>query len=431
MPGIIKLTVSNLLRLKAAEVTPDGALVVVAGNNDQGKSSLLNSIAIALSGKDVPQQPIRQGATQGFVILETDDLVVTRSFSQTGGSKLEVRDKEGKVTAPQAKLDTLTSRIAFDPLEFTKQAPDKQAETVRRIAGLDFAALDSSYAKTYEARTELGRRVKMKDGELQSIVRTPDAPAEEVSVAALAEELQTAQATNAKNADVRLALSEMNDDVDTHEGRCDTAAAAIALLQAQLEAAKKRLDDERALLADQIKMRDETKAKVEKLEDVPTEPILTRIREADGLNAQVRANKQWSQAHRDLTTLKGEQSELTARLEGIEKQKADALANAKFPVDGLGFTDAGVTYKGVPFEQAGSAVKILVSLAIARSLNPALPVMFIKDGSLLDAESLGIVEKYAEEHGCQVWLECVGDRDDATVVIEDGNSVQPTKKKKK
>jgi recombinational DNA repair ATPase RecF len=51
---IIRLTVQNLLRIQAAEVTPDGALVIVAGRNDQGKSSLLNCIGIALSGKNLP-----------------------------------------------------------------------------------------------------------------------------------------------------------------------------------------------------------------------------------------------------------------------------------------------------------------------------------------------------------------------------------------
>src|SRR5687767_2826874 len=99
---IIRLTVQNLLRVRAAEVTPDGALVIVAGNNDQGKSSLLNSIAIALSGKDLPAEPIRQGSASGHVILETDELIVTRRFSRSGGSTLEVRDKDGvKIMSPQ------------------------------------------------------------------------------------------------------------------------------------------------------------------------------------------------------------------------------------------------------------------------------------------------------------------------------------------
>ncbi|NGZ99664.1 hypothetical protein G5V59_02720 [Nocardioides sp. W3-2-3] len=50
--------------------------------------------------------------------------------------------------------------------------------------------------------------------------------------------------------------------------------------------------------------------------------------------------------------------------------KADALAKATFPVDGLGFDDDGVTYQGVPFAQASSAEQIRVSLAMAMSLNP-------------------------------------------------------------
>lgn len=431
MSRIIKLTVSNILRLKAAEVTPDGALVVVAGKNDQGKSSLLNSIALALSGRDVPQQPIRQGASQGYVILETEDLVVTRTFSQTGGSKLEVRDRENaKVSSPQQKLDTLTSRVAFDPLEFTKQPPDKQAETVRRIAGLDFTGADSQYATIYAQRTEKGRAVKQKEGELQSLTRT-EAPAEEISVAALTEELQAAQAMNAEHADMRDALSEMCDDVDTHTTRVEEAKAEIERLQEALAKAGERLTHEKKMLADQIKMWDEQRTRIEKLQDVPVDPILARMRDADATNAKVRTNRQWSATHKALTELRGEYSELTVELESIEGDKAKALAEAKFPVDGLGFTEGGVTFKGVPFEQAGSAVKIRVSLAIARSLNPELPVMLIRDGSLLDENTLKMVADYADEHGCQVWLEKVSsDADGATVFIEDGQSYEPATRKK-
>ncbi|HAY44081.1 MAG TPA: hypothetical protein DCY59_11295, partial [Micrococcaceae bacterium] len=59
------------------------------------------------------------------------------------------------------------------------------------------------------------------------------------------------------------------------------------------------------------------------------------------------------------------------------------------------------------------------SLAMAIALNPGLRVIRIADGSLLDSDSLELIRDQAAEHDFQIWIEMVGDRDDA-YVIEDG-----------
>jgi len=104
----------------------------------------------------------------------------------------------------------------------------------------------------------------------------------------------------------------------------------------------------------------------------------------------------------------------------LDKTKAAALAKAKFPVDGLGFDDSGVTYQNVPFDQASSAEQIRVSLGMAIALNPKLRVIRILDGSLLDDDNLKMISDAAAEHDFQVWIERVGDNGSVGIVIEDG-----------
>ncbi len=59
---VIKLSVSNLLKLKAVEITPAKHLVTLAGPNMAGKSSVLNAIWFALAGaSSFPSSPVRQG----------------------------------------------------------------------------------------------------------------------------------------------------------------------------------------------------------------------------------------------------------------------------------------------------------------------------------------------------------------------------------
>lgn len=418
---IVRLTVSNLLRLRAVEVTPDGPLVVVGGANDQGKSSVLNTIALALSGRDVPIQPIRQGAASGTVILQTNELTVTRRFSQTGGSSLEVRDKEGvKLTSPQAKLDALVSRITFDPFQFTREDPATQASTVRRIAGLDFTELDAEHRAKFLSRTEVNRSVRASEGKLQAIGRAPDAPSEEVLASDIADELDAAHATNRANAERRADLARLESIEDLASKEILEAERELTAARKAFQTAGDRLDQSHDARENALAAVTNQKEVCEALEDVNPDPFRARIRDAELTNQKVRQNREWNNEHRAMTALQEESQALTRRLEAIEVEKSEALSEAKFPVDGLGFDETGVTYKGVPFAQAGTAVKIRVSVAIARSLNPALPVMLVRDGSLLDCESMRLLQKEAEDTGCQIWVEVVGDREDATVIIEDG-----------
>lgn len=98
----------------------------------------------------------------------------------------------------------------------------------------------------------------------------------------------------------------------------------------------------------------------------------------------------------------------------------NALEKAAMPVPGLGFDDDGVTYGGVPLDQASGAEQLRVSLAIAMACSPTLRDIWIKDGSLLDDDSLEALRQLASEKDYRVWVERVGDGDDGALIIEDG-----------
>jgi DNA repair exonuclease SbcCD ATPase subunit len=405
---IIRLTVQNLLRIQAAEVTPDGALVIVAGRNDQGKSSLLNCIGIALSGKNLPEEPIRKGETRGHVILETEQFVITRKFSQSGGGQLIVHDREGQpVTQPQTKLDALYNLTTFDPLTFTRQKPADQAATLRTLTGLDFSAEQARHAELFSRRTEVGRDVQLQKGRMSTIARNPDVPAKPIDLAELTERLNAAIESNTSLDRLRAQLSDENDAVDEAE--------------MTVKDAEKRLQAARARLTNVTAERDALKKRVESSAEVDTALLTQELSQANVTNLAIRENARWSEEHRQLTALESRYAALTEELSRIAEDRNKRTREAKFPVDGLGFDDAGnVTFEGHPFSQVSSSKQIRVSLAIACALNPNLRVMLIRDGSLLDADSLKLVREFAEQHNAQVFLECVGHREDATVIIEDG-----------
>ena len=120
----------------------------------------------------------------------------------------------------------------------------------------------------------------------------------------------------------------------------------------------------------------------------------------------------------------------TAEIDALDKKKSDALKNAKFPIQHLSFNDEGVLYKDIPFAQCSSAERLQVSLAIAMAMNPKIKVIRIKDGSLLDAEHMKLIEKMAHEKDFQIWIEVTSNDDKIGIVISDGTIIKNNYDKK-
>ena len=215
MSKIVRLTVENVMRLRAVEIRPDGNFILVGGRNAQGKSSLLDSIQMALAGKGaVCEEPLRRGASKGSVVCELENLVVRRTFTKKGGSSLVVTAKDGsKISSPQGVLDELASGLTFDPLDFLNMKPAKQFETVRELVGVDFTELDAQRLAAYNERTVVSKDIKSKGANLDSIPAYPDAPDTEVSISGLMAELEEVEDSNEHAVQAKSELEALNTQI--------------------------------------------------------------------------------------------------------------------------------------------------------------------------------------------------------------------------
>lgn len=404
---VISLTTTNYKRAKHVEIKPDpdGNLVIVAGKNGQGKSSVLDSIAAALGGansKTTPK-PIRDGEDRAEIVLETEELTVTRVFTPSG-SRLTLTSKDGaKFPKAQAKLDELVGNLSMDPLAFTLLDDKKQLAQLLDLVELPFDPdqLEAERKQVFEERTAVHRRVKEFESALTQHGELPaDLPAAEVSVSELLGEYREAE---------RLVREQQNDrdEYESSRRKMIETADQIKQLQKVLESHMKDMDTAQKAVEGHAALPDLTaiQAQIDGAEE--TNRLVRKAQERGALSFQFEAAK-------------GQANQLTAKLDQIAKTKADGLAAAQFPVQGLGFTEEGVTYQGVPFKQASSAEQIRVSMAMAIALNPKLKVIRIQDGSLLDTDSLALIEETAQEHGYQIWLEVVGDDIEDAYTIVDG-----------
>lgn len=426
---IIALQASNIKKLTAVSITPDGASVVLAGDNGAGKSSVLDAIAYALGGTgNVCDQPIRRGESEAEVVCKLPGLTVTRKFSASGGSTLKVTDADGKrQSSPQAILDALVGNLAFDPLEFSRLKPDAQAETLRTLVGVDFSKLNAESVQVYNDRLLVGREVDVLKGKLFKNLPTEGLPAQEISATDALAGKNNAIAQNKANEIERQKHRDLQVRRDRTQGDLESIAEKIVLLRHELDraiGAKNVCEATLKLFSDECAAQHSVVLKLPA--DVDATTFDVQILEASKMNEAIRRNREIEAQTAECKSKDAAYASATARLEEIDAERKKILAAVKFPLPELSFSEAGgVTYNGFPFAQASDGEKLRVSVAIGMALNPKLRVIFIRDGSLLDARGLQTVADLAAANDYQVWIEDARSTDPTAVIIEDGHVKAP------
>jgi hypothetical protein len=418
---IIELKAENIKRLKAVTLKPDGKSVVIGGDNDQGKSSVLDSIFYGLGGAGaVCDEPIRRGEKNAEVVLDLGELVVTRRFTPSG-STLVVKTKSGDVkTSPQKILDKLVGALTFDPLAFSRAEAKSQRETLAQLAGLNFAALDTEYQGLYAQRTEANREVARVKAILAGKEIVPGLPEAEISVADLLTDLSNAQE---HNRDVEQAAANCRQAKAALE-RCTQVVAEQLSIISELEA---RLAESKRQLASYAEKESQARLALEKadeatlfLEAIDEGPLRDAIAGVQEKNSKIQANQIIRDGQLALKNKEEVAHILDKRCNACLGKKQALIEGAKFPLEGLSVSDEAVLFNGIPLQQASSAQQIRISTAIGIALNPTLRVMLIRDGAFLDGKSLAALQELAASSDVQLWIERVGTGDEVSVIIENG-----------
>lgn len=415
---IIALQAENVKRLVAVEIRPDGNMVQITGKNGQGKTSVLDCIWWALSGAThIQAVPIRAGENQARIRLDLGEIVVTRVFKsgEKGNivSSITVENAEGtRLSTPQTMIDKLLGELTFDPLAFARTDKRGQFETLRRfVPGVDFDAIDRANKEDYDKRTGINRDAKeyrVFAGEIAALPAGVTAPIDE---AAIADELVTAGKHNTDIETRKNNRERMAQDAANKREQVGKISVQIQELQAEME----RLGKEASEIDGKLAAAPALPAPI----DVAA--IRVRLDEAKAHNAQFEAARKRAYYLSEAEKLEAESDVLTKQIAAREEDKRSKIAAAKLPVPSLGFGEGEILLNGVPFNQGSDAEQLQASVAIAMALNPKLKVIRVRDGSLLDEDSLKILAKMADENDYQIWIERVDSSGKVGFVLEDGH----------
>jgi energy-coupling factor transporter ATP-binding protein EcfA2 len=421
---VIALKAENFKRLKAVEIKPDGSLVEIRGRNGAGKTSVLDALWVALAGKSAaPSVPIRNGAEEARIVLDLGELVVTRTFRKNregeATTSLSVTAADGaKYGSPQTMLDKLVGSLSFDPLAFSRLEPKDQFDRLRQLVpGVDFDAIQRAHDGDMERRREINRQAR-EAAAAAALINVPDGtPAEPTDESALVAELETAGKTNLEIEQRKTNRARATEQVNQKRAEAQRLAERVIQLRAEAD----RLAEE---AAQANAAAEELQERLDSAEPLPnpvnTTDLRAKIDQARATNANVAKAKQKQQHLDRAKELEFQADAITAKIEQRQKDKVAAIAAAQMPVPGISFGEGEILLNGVPFKQASDAEQLRASIAIAAAMNPKLRVIRVRDGSLLDEDSLAMVAQFAADNDLQVWAEIVDSKGTTGFVIEDG-----------
>ncbi len=436
---ITALVADDFKRIRHVEIRPaaDAAIILIAGKNGQGKSSILDALTLALGGKRAqPADPVRHGADQAGITIELNngELVIKRTIKPGGESSLDLRSPDGPIKSPQAMLDSLLAGRFLDPIAWLQSPAADQRETLIKLVDTDgqIPKLDAKHDQVFAARTEVGRDLGKANGELGRLAEVTVRAA--IDVAALSTE-RAALTVKQRDADKLVLLhKDAARDVEAALRNVESAKARVDDLERQLTEARATLsgwiDQTKTFVATAETASRDVEAAVREWTGLQPrrDAIDAELARADTHNRDVFAaeaqNARRTAAIAEVAKLEAQRKEQTDMLDKIDRRKLGIMAAAKLPIENLGIDKTGITLNGVPFAQASGAERLRVALALAIAASPMLRDIWIRDGALLDDESLAIVSQHAEETGFRCWIERVSDKDAGAIIISDGMVVQ-------
>lgn len=398
---INSLEIENVKRVRAVKIVPTlNGLTVLGGRNNQGKTSILDSIAWVLGGNRFrPSNPQREGSVipPTMKVTLNNGIVVERKGKN---SDLKVTDPSGQ-KAGQQLLDSFVEQLALDLPKFMASSGKEKAQTLLKIIGVDeqLAKLDHKETSKFNERLAVGRIADQKTKFAKEMPYFEEVPKELVSVSEMIRQQQEILARNGENQRKRENLHRLEEKMQQINEQMEALLKQQTQVQNDLQIAR----------MDAVDLHDESTAELER-----------NISEIEEINRKVRANLDKEKAEEDAKQYENQYMALTNDIEKIRKQKNDLLASANLPLDELSVEDGELIYKGQKWDGMSGADQMKVSTAIIRKLNPQCGFVLLDKLEQMDVETMQKFNHWLEAEGLQAIATRVSTGGECSLIIEDG-----------
>lgn len=398
---INKLEIENVKRIKAVKMEPTAnGLTIIGGNNNQGKTSVLDSIAWALGGETFrPSEAVRQGSVipPNLKVTMSNGLVVERKGKN---SSLKVTDPSGQ-KAGQQLLDSFVEKLALNLPKFMESSGKEKAQTLLKIVGVgdQLDQMERQEKELYNERLAIGRIADQKEKFAKEQPYYPDAPKELVSPSDLIRQQQEILAQNGENQRKRENLHRLEQEYQQINEQMEILLKKQSQVQSDLSIAR---------------------TSAENLQDQSTAELEESIANIEEINRKVRANMDKDKAEEDALEYRNQYQKLTEQIESVRDRKAELLSAADLPLPELSVKEGELVYRGQKWDNMSGSDRLKVATAIVRKLNPECGFVLMDKLEQMDLHTLQEFGQWLEAEGLQVIATRVSTGGECSIIIEDG-----------
>lgn len=451
---ISKIKIRNLFGITEQEL--NGNSVELTGENGAGKSSVIDAIRYALTNKSDRKYIIRNGETEGEIIVETDSgLSIDRKARTAQTDYKSVKQNGEQIGSPEAFLKTLFVPLQLNPMEFISMSEKEQNTVILNMIQYDWdmSTIKSWFGEIppdvdydqnilsvlYDIQAENGYYFQHRQ-DINRDIRNKKAIITDIGDS-LPENYDGSKWENANIGDLYTKIEKIRKEnhdieyaksmVDGHDQKIRKFQAdreiALAALDREISAESNQIDTELASLEERIKalkdkkagiagrkadkekvIESEYKASVAKFESEvaeyadlakkETKPIDDLVAEADHtekMKAHVGEWRRMLSIMNDVETLETESKNLTAKIEKARSLPGEILETAEIPIDGLSVKDGIPLIGGLPVSNLSDGEKLSLCVDIAIQ-NPGGLQIILLDG----------VERLSEENRKALYDKC-------------------------
>lgn len=405
---INRLEIENVKRIKAVTIEPKAeGLTIIGGDNNQGKTSVLDAIAWALGGDRYrPSKAAREGSMVPPLlhIVMDNGLIVERKGKN---SALKVTDPNGQKGGQQL-LNEFVEQLALDLPKFMESTGKEKAQTLLQIIGVgdQLETLEKEERELYNERLYVGRTADQKDKFAKEQPYYPEAPKELISPSELIKQQQEILARNGENQKKREQAEMLQEQVN--------------MLREQIAEKKRQLEELNEKFELAFHNLTIAKKSVQDLQDESTAELEASLANIEETNRKVRANLDKEKAEEDARYYRKQYEALTVKIQEKRKSKADLLRSADLPLPGLSVEDGELLYKSQRWDNMSGSDRMKVSTAIVRKLNPKCGFVLMDKLEQMDLKTLQEFGSWLEEEGLQAIATRVSTGDECSIIIEDG-----------
>ncbi len=475
MSRVSKIKITNIYGIKEQKL--DGKNVEITGANGTGKTSVIDAIRYALTNKSDRDYIVRNGETEGEILIETDTGLSINRKSRTAQSDYKSVKQNGNIVpSPEAFLRDIITPLQLQPMEFMRMGKKEQNATILNM--IDFpwnmetirewfgeipadvnyeqnilAVLNDIQAENgtyFQSRQDVNRDIRAKKSVVVDIkaalpVDYDGSKWENVNIGELYAQIEKIRKSNeqiekakqlkdgyqnklrAIEADRDIALSALNREMAAKEKNIDMQLATLKEQINSLEKEKGGLSSvrearEKAIQSEyreSVAKHDSTVAAYAEYVNKEPQPIAHLLKQAEDTEKMKSHINEWRRMlslQEGIEELKKKSASYTEKIEKARNLPGEILEKATIPIRGLSVKDGIPLINGLPVSNLSEGEKLDLCIDVAIQNPAGLQIILIDGVEKLSTEMRERLYSKCKEKGLQFISTRTTDSKELTVI---------------